>query len=86
MRAFKNCYIKCTVTGPITSWCSRSTQFVAGIKIAVIGTSASEDTDRTQGLQTTWPAKSVSQDSEIARVGHRKLYVNALEKEVWAMG
>ncbi len=68
MREFKNHYIKCTVTGPITSWCSRSTQSAAGIKIAVIGMSASEDTDRTQGLKTTWPpAKSVSQDSEIAQ-------------------
>ncbi len=50
MHAFKNHYIKCTVTGPITSWCSRSTQSATGIKIVVIGMSASEDTDRTQGL------------------------------------
>ncbi len=50
MRAFKNYYIKCTVTGPITSWCSRNTQFATGIEIAVIGSSASEDTDQTQGL------------------------------------
>ncbi len=40
----------CMVTGPITSWCSRSTQSAAGIKRAVIGMSTSEDTDRTLGL------------------------------------
>ncbi len=50
MRAFKNHYIKCTVTDPVTSCCSRSTQFAAGIEIAVIDISASEDTDRTQCL------------------------------------
>ncbi len=50
MRALKNHYIKCMITGPITSRCSRSIQSAAGIKIAVIGTSASEDTVRTQGL------------------------------------
>ncbi len=66
MRAFKNHYIKCTVTGPITNWYSRSTQSAASIKIAVIGMSALVLTDRTQFLQTTWLAKLVSQDSEIA--------------------
>ncbi len=50
LHAFKNHYIKYTVTGPITSWYSRSRQSAAGIKIAVIGLSASENTDRTQGL------------------------------------
>ncbi len=65
MCVFEDHYIKCTITGPITSWCSRSTQSAAGIKIAVIGISAPEDTDRTQGLQTTWPTKLVSQDSKI---------------------
>ncbi len=49
MRTFKNYYIKRMVPGPITSWYSRNTQSTAGIKIAVIGTSASEDTDTTQG-------------------------------------
>ncbi len=50
MCAFKNYYIKCTVTAPITSWCNRSMQSAAGIKIVVIGLIALEDTDRTQGL------------------------------------
>ncbi len=36
MHAFKNYYIKCTVTGPITNWCNRSTQSAAGIKITAI--------------------------------------------------
>ncbi len=45
-----NDHIKYTVIGPITSCCSRSWQFAAGIKIAVIGMSALEDTGRTQGL------------------------------------
>ncbi len=35
---------------PVTSWCNRSTQSAGDIKIAVIGTSASEDTDETQIL------------------------------------
>ncbi len=47
MCAFKNHYIKCMVTGLITSWCSGNTQSAAGIKIAVIGMSVSEDIDKT---------------------------------------
>ncbi len=50
MRAFKDYYIKCAVTGPIISWCSTSTQSAAGIKISVLGTSNSQEADRTQGL------------------------------------
>ncbi len=38
------------VTCPVTSWCSRSMPSDAGIKIAVIGTSGSEDSDRIQDL------------------------------------
>ncbi len=38
------------VPGPITSWCSRSMQSAIGIRIAVIGMSASGDTDRPQGF------------------------------------
>ncbi len=48
MRAFRNHYIKYIVTGPITSRCRGNTQSAAGIKIGVIGMSATEDTDRTQ--------------------------------------
>ncbi len=48
MCAFKNHYIiKYTVAGPITSWCSKSTQSAADIKIAVTGTSASENIHKT---------------------------------------
>ncbi len=56
MCAFKNHYTKWTVTGPITSWYSRSTQSTAGIKIVVIGMSTSEDTDWTQ-VHVTAPPK-----------------------------
>ncbi len=87
MHAFKNYYIKCTVTGPITSWYCRSTQSLGGIKIAIIDTSASEDTDRTQGSLTTRPVKSMSKDSEMAKSRMLKtLFGMLLKKYVWAMG
>ncbi len=50
MYAFKNHYTKCTVTSPVTSWCSRSIQSAADIKIAVIGMSASENAGGIEGV------------------------------------
>ncbi len=79
MHAFKNYYIKCTVTGPITSRCRGSTQSAAGVKIAVIGMSASEDTDRSQSLNNLAGEVGVTR-LRWHRVGQRKLYANALEK------
>ncbi len=86
VRALRNHYITCTVTGLITSWCSRSTQSAAGIKIHSCNW---RERLKGHGQSSGFVNNSVSEFG-VQRlqgstdVGRRKHYANARKKEMWA--